>query len=134
MPCYQYICDGCELELEVKQGFHDKPLKKCPECKKMKLQRVICIPYVRVIKDPTTVGQLAERNTKKMGKYEFEAREKDRKEFKKKGKEEMSKLPGSPIKKSTDAPWYRRGTTGPDMSLNNLTPEQKERYIITGEK
>ncbi|MCC9643824.1 zinc ribbon domain-containing protein [Rhodopirellula sp. JC740] len=39
MPTYDYLCEACGHELEVFQGINDPVLKKCPECKKNKLQR-----------------------------------------------------------------------------------------------
>ncbi|KLU03500.1 hypothetical protein RISK_004397 [Rhodopirellula islandica] len=39
MPTYDYLCEACGHELEVFQGINDEVLKKCPECKKNKLQR-----------------------------------------------------------------------------------------------
>lgn len=41
MPTYQYECDACGHEFEFLQSMADKKLKKCPECKKMKLHRLI---------------------------------------------------------------------------------------------
>jgi putative FmdB family regulatory protein len=41
MPIYEYKCDACEHSFEIKQGFHDDPLTKCPECDKDTLRRVI---------------------------------------------------------------------------------------------
>ncbi|MEM1226122.1 MAG: FmdB family zinc ribbon protein [Planctomycetota bacterium] len=39
MPTYDYVCQACGHEMEVFQGINDPVLKKCPECKKQKLQR-----------------------------------------------------------------------------------------------
>ena len=33
MPTYQYRCLNCQLQFELKQSFHDKPIADCPECK-----------------------------------------------------------------------------------------------------
>jgi len=41
MPTYEYQCQNCEHLFEEFQSITAKPLKKCPECKKMKLQRLI---------------------------------------------------------------------------------------------
>ena len=41
MPTYEYKCANCNHELEVFQSITAKPLKKCPECGKMKLQRLL---------------------------------------------------------------------------------------------
>jgi putative FmdB family regulatory protein len=32
MPIYEYECGNCHRRFEVKQGFHDKPEAKCPQC------------------------------------------------------------------------------------------------------
>ena len=41
MPTYDYVCDACEHKFEHFQSIKDDPLKKCPECKKPKLRRLI---------------------------------------------------------------------------------------------
>src|SRR5207253_710360 len=40
MPTYEYVCDACEHEFDELQSFSDKPLTKCPKCKKKKLRRL----------------------------------------------------------------------------------------------
>ena len=40
MPTYEYHCDACEHNFDEFQSFSEKPLKKCPKCKKSKLRRV----------------------------------------------------------------------------------------------
>ncbi|TWT55129.1 Zinc ribbon domain protein [Rubripirellula amarantea] len=40
MPTYDYECEGCGHKFEEFQGINDPVLKKCPECKKNKLQRL----------------------------------------------------------------------------------------------
>jgi putative FmdB family regulatory protein len=32
MPVYEYECQSCHHRFEKKQGFHDKPVEKCPKC------------------------------------------------------------------------------------------------------
>lgn len=32
MPVYEYECQSCHHRFEKKQGFHDKPVAKCPKC------------------------------------------------------------------------------------------------------
>lgn len=41
MPTYEYECESCGHAFEEFQYMSDKPLKKCPKCSKMKLQRLI---------------------------------------------------------------------------------------------
>lgn len=40
MPTYDYVCDACQHAFDEFQSFSDKPLKKCPKCKKPKLRRL----------------------------------------------------------------------------------------------
>jgi putative FmdB family regulatory protein len=41
MPMYEYECSNCNHKFEAEQNIKDKPLKKCPSCKKNKLERLI---------------------------------------------------------------------------------------------
>jgi putative FmdB family regulatory protein len=41
MPTYEYRCENCGYEMEAFQSMKDEPLKKCPECSKNKLKRLI---------------------------------------------------------------------------------------------
>ncbi len=41
MPTYEYVCDACEHEFEEFQSMSAKHLKKCPDCGKNKLRRLI---------------------------------------------------------------------------------------------
>jgi putative FmdB family regulatory protein len=41
MPTYDYLCDGCGHQFELFQSIKDDAEKKCPECKKLKLRRLI---------------------------------------------------------------------------------------------
>jgi len=40
-PIYEYDCSKCKKCIEVTQKISDKPLKKCPECGKIGLVKVI---------------------------------------------------------------------------------------------
>ena len=41
MPTYDYVCDACGHHFEEFQSMTAKILKKCPECGKLKLRRLI---------------------------------------------------------------------------------------------
>jgi putative FmdB family regulatory protein len=41
MPTYDYVCDACEHAFELFQSIKDEPQKKCPQCGKSKLRRLI---------------------------------------------------------------------------------------------
>ena len=41
MPTYEYKCDGCGVEFERFQSMSAEPIKRCPECGKAKVRRLI---------------------------------------------------------------------------------------------
>lgn len=41
MPIYEYQCSACGQDIEVIQKMSDAPLKKCPECGKNKLTKLV---------------------------------------------------------------------------------------------
>ena len=41
MPTYDYICTACDHKFEESQSIKANPLKKCPACGKLKLNRLI---------------------------------------------------------------------------------------------
>jgi putative FmdB family regulatory protein len=48
MPFYEYQCSACAHQLEVLQKISDGPLKKCPDCGKQALKRLISAPVFRL--------------------------------------------------------------------------------------
>jgi putative FmdB family regulatory protein len=113
MPNYDYKCSNCEYEMtDVYQSIKSDSLVRCSNCEKDTLYRVIHIPYVFVKGEPTTVGQLAEKNSKKMGKtkvQELSLKDKDsKKEALKEAKKEIR------------------------SKINSMNEEQKRRYIEDG--
>ena len=41
MPTYDYVCNACDHEFELFQSMSESVKKKCPECGKLKLERLI---------------------------------------------------------------------------------------------
>lgn len=41
MPTYEYACEGCDHSFDLYQSMTDRKLRKCPECGKFKLVRLI---------------------------------------------------------------------------------------------
>lgn len=41
MPVYSYRCESCGVQFERHQSFNDPVLKRCPECNKNSLRKVI---------------------------------------------------------------------------------------------
>ena len=48
MPIYEYKCSNCGHQFEKIQKFSDDPLKKCPNCDKNALNKLISIPSFRL--------------------------------------------------------------------------------------
>jgi putative FmdB family regulatory protein len=48
MPFYEYQCKACGAEVEVLQKITDAPLKKCPECGKSQLAKLVSAPVFRL--------------------------------------------------------------------------------------
>ena len=48
MPFYEYQCKSCGHDLEAMQKISDPPLKKCPQCGKSQLQRLMSAPVFRL--------------------------------------------------------------------------------------
>jgi putative FmdB family regulatory protein len=48
MPFYEYQCKNCGHDLEAMQKISDPPLKKCPDCGKPQLQRLMSAPVFRL--------------------------------------------------------------------------------------
>ncbi len=44
MPIYEYQCEACGQVLDALQKFSDAPLKKCPNCGKARLKRLLSAP------------------------------------------------------------------------------------------
>jgi putative FmdB family regulatory protein len=41
MPTYEYLCPKCGHEFEQFQSMKDEPLKRCPQCRKLGLKRLV---------------------------------------------------------------------------------------------
>lgn len=118
---YDYKCtnEDCEHVMEdVQQSIHDKPKKKCPKCGKNTLERIIYggIGFT-ISKDPTTIGQLADKNYKD-NKSRID-------EINAKKEEEKPK---------EDVPFYHKYGNATRTEINKMTPQQKKNYILKGKK
>jgi putative FmdB family regulatory protein len=111
VPHYDYGCNHCGFkQQDLYQSINDKPYKKCPKCKKPTFERLISGGLTAfVVQEPSTVGQLAARNTKK----------------------NKSQIEEAAAKKRETEPQQ------PDVSyrkkINKMTPEQKHKYIMEGD-
>ena len=48
MPIYEYRCSACGHHLEALQKMAEAPLRKCPECGKSQLKRLVSAPQFRL--------------------------------------------------------------------------------------
>jgi putative FmdB family regulatory protein len=48
MPFYEYQCKSCGHTLEAMQKINESPLKKCPDCGKSQLTRLMSAPVFRL--------------------------------------------------------------------------------------
>jgi putative FmdB family regulatory protein len=46
MPVYAYRCQSCGIQFERQQKFEDKPLTRCPECRKGTVRRILQPPSI----------------------------------------------------------------------------------------
>lgn len=112
MAIRKYLCTACEHLFETYQLTSSPLLKQCPECGTESLKRdltgeVFNADVRKGAHEASTVGHLAEINTKNMSEWERESKEqslKDREEsIKKERVEKLEKAGFSPIqKKKTD--------------------------------
>lgn len=129
-----YICDNCEHSFMIQQAMHESLKKKCPQCGKRSLYQDLTGQHVFIPGEPKTVGQLAERNTKKMGKYALESAEHQRKKERKKAKAEFAKRMGFEPKVANSETWYN--PKGEDLGkklADKNTTEKVHKYIMEGE-
>lgn len=114
MAIRTYECKECEYSEDLSESIHVIPtVKKCPNCEKEAFRVVILNCPRLTVNEVKTVGQLAEKNWKKMGHYE---------------REEKMEADGH------NATLRRREKQREVNEINKLTPEQKTKYIMTGKK
>jgi putative FmdB family regulatory protein len=136
MILYHYRCTCCANEFEVQQSIKDKPLSQCNACQQFMLERVIHGgTAVFIQQEPTTVGQVAKRNSKKFGKYGVEDRDRKHKLDQIAAKQELRERAANrginipEIPENRPDPWYGK----PDIEkINKMTPEQQQRFIMEG--
>ena len=109
MPTYEYQCENCGHFFEKFQSITAGPLKKCPDCKKMKLNRLI--------------GTGAGIIFKGGGFYETDYRSESYKEGEKKAKDSAEKKSETKEVKKKDSK-EPKGKKSPDNT--NKKPSDKK--------
>ena len=113
MPLHDYECTKCgKFFSDVYQKYEDDPLTKCEVCGEESLQKIFAVPTFFVAQEAKTLGQVADRNAKKMGRREVQERDLKNKEKTKSAMSEAKKeLYGG---------------------INKMTDQQKRKYIDNG--
>lgn len=111
MPTYHYACKNCKEEFEASHSIKEPIRKKCPFCENDTLEVVLDEPPVIINKEVKTIGQLAEKNAKEMGRYALEER------MAKDGTIERIK---------------KREARQEQRKIASLSPEKQKKFIETG--
>jgi len=117
MPIYDYECKNCgEKVSDVFQKVTDPELKKCHVCNGDTLYRIVTGGLHSFMAGSDTIGGLADKNTRqnKNKINEMEAM-----------KKEANPTP--------EKPWYHKQGDKSFKQINNMSKEQKARYIMEGE-
>lgn len=142
LPYYKcvrgYVCEECgDKFAEVGKRIGYKFKKKCPSCLSFSLDSIIMGDITMFVENVTTVGQLAERDNKKLGKYGVEDRCREIEKSRRAAQEEMMRQSGADMDKidiggkGKNKKWYN--PEGKDLShLADLSAKGKEKYIKTG--
>ena len=115
-----YVCESCNKDWSeiVKRNIDIST--ECPKCNTQTLESIIFdTPICFVQQDAVTLGQLAERNTKKMSKDEYNEKLDKHTRQGQKGREKLGVA--SPF---GEAP----------KDLHTYTPKQQQEYIVDGKK
>lgn len=111
MPTYHYQCKNCGNDFEIYRSIKADKLRECEKCRVCALEIVIDGPFDMAVKEVKTLGQLAEQNAKRMGKEQVQMKmEADGTLDIMKKREKMQEI----------------------NKIANLSPEKKEKYIMTG--
>ena len=46
MPTYEYRCENCGNEFELRQGFDSDPMTDCPKCGHLSKRRISSVPVI----------------------------------------------------------------------------------------
>lgn len=125
MPLYTFQCSTCEVQFDYSQSMHDDPLDICPECTSEGTLSKVLYPPTVFDATPRTVGSMAERNSGPGRQYWLEAQRQEHSQSRIRAENEMA------LGTKPEKPWWRDGKINP--KLNDLSPQQKASYVITGD-
>jgi len=151
MPFYEYQCKSCGHELEAMQKVSDAPLKKCPDCGKSQLTRLMSAPVFRLKgggwyetdfkdKDKDNQRNLADRPEEaakdktedtKPADEKGKDKDKDAKAESKTAETVSAKDSGAAKEKAADKPAEKSATAGKGASrkVASKTPRAKKKPV-----
>lgn len=144
MARFDYECQesDCQFSFEMEHAIKARRPRKCPMCERQSLERVILTAPLGFVRgNVTTIGQQAELNAKKLGRYGSE--EKSRRineEFlarRNAMKQELAKrMPkGITVPKIEDhKPWYGKLSNKMKKHAGANANAKIHHYIQTGEE
>lgn len=142
MPTYEYHCDKCEHHFEEFKGLTEPHPAKCPSCKVKygdKFHQVYHAGIAIVYGNPTTFGQQAEINERRLGKEQMAIKAEMALPENRKAKSlKMPKGAKRINKAGAKLPWWRSGDVpklskmAKPLDLKNVPNVQK--YIESGDK
>jgi hypothetical protein len=118
------------------QSIKDDAYTVCPNCARDTIHRVLHAPiHIQIIGEPTTIGQLAERNAKHMSKEQMDKAQgawatqktinRTPEEFR------PETLPNAPTQETPE--WVEQSRTKTNKEVTRMTPEQTKKYVQSGE-
>lgn len=135
MITYEYECGTCSANFDVMQSIKDDAYTVCPECNTNTLTRVLHAPlHIQIIGEPITIGQLAERNAKRMSVEEMDkanAAFKTQKTINRTPEQYRPEtLADVPTKDMPE--WVTKPRTKTTKQVEKMTGEQVKKYVKTG--
>lgn len=70
MPIYEYRCRACGFELEKLQKISEEPLRECPGCGKLELQKLVSAAGFRLSGGGWYETDFKSKNRKNLAKAE----------------------------------------------------------------
>ena len=136
MPTYNFVCETCESQWELTQSINDQLPDTCPQCGGTEEDGVFHQIYSGenfcfCRQEPTTVGQQAEINARRVGKEQIELMAEKSKPANHKGEFSRKFKGGTKTTERYKAsrPWWRPHSDKP-LDVKKLKDPTK--YILTG--
>jgi putative FmdB family regulatory protein len=142
MPTYQYKCDACDVAYEDDHLMSEPHPTMCPACGEPYGERFgqdyANYNQIGIVKgNPTTLGQQAELNAKRLGKEQMQKMVEAEKQRISGWKGHRPKGSSVNTTGNGETPWFRAGEVPGlkklDKPLNLKKIKDKKKYIATGE-